>query len=145
LIPIHDLTTRDDNDSLVPSPLMLNSENVHEDGIYLLENGEDGLIYVGNMVNPVTLEQVFGVSSVAALPVQLVLEQFDNELSRKVNEVVNEIRRQRCSYLRLRLCRRGEPSGDFFRSFLIEDKAPAVFSYVEFLVHVHRQIQSKMT
>jgi protein transport protein SEC24 len=42
---------------------------------------------------------------------QLVLEQFDNELSRKVNEVVNEIRRQRCSYLRLRLCRRGEPSG----------------------------------
>lgn len=31
---------------------------------------------------------------------QLVLEQFDNELSRKVNEVVNEIRRQRCSYLR---------------------------------------------
>nr|CAB3491537.1 unnamed protein product [Digitaria exilis] len=96
-----------DDDSLIPSPLMLNSENVQEDG--------------------------------------LVLEQFDNELSRKVNEVVNEIRRQRCSYLRLRLCRRGEPSGDFFRSFLIEDKAPGVFSYVEFLVHVHRQIQSKMT
>nr|CAB3489788.1 unnamed protein product [Digitaria exilis] len=107
LIPIHDLTTRADDDSLIPSPLMLNSENVQEDG--------------------------------------LVLEQFDNELSRKVNEVVNEIRRQRCSYLRLRLCRRGEPSGDFFRSFLIEDKAPGVFSYVEFLVHVHRQIQSKMT
>ncbi|XP_014661179.1 LOW QUALITY PROTEIN: protein transport protein Sec24-like At4g32640 [Setaria italica] len=145
LIPIHDLTSRADDDSLIPSPLMLNSENVQEDGVYLLENGEDGLIYVGNMVNPATLEQIFGVSSLAALPVQLVLEQFDNELSRKVNEVVNEIRRQRCSYLRLRLCRRGEPSGDFFRSFLIEDKAPAVFSYVEFLVHVHRQIQSKMT
>jgi len=143
---------------------MLNSENVQEDGIYLLENGEDGLIYVGNMVNPATLEQIFGVSSLAALPVQaslftisltilkllglsflvwleynnteytlwklrlynitmsvivtwqmnflqLALDQFDNELSRKVNEVVNEIRRQRCSYLRLRLCRRGEPSG----------------------------------
>ncbi|WVZ51990.1 hypothetical protein U9M48_003086 [Paspalum notatum var. saurae] len=120
LIPIHDLTSRADDDSIIPSPLMLNSENVQDDGIYLLENGEDGLIY-------------------------LVLDQFDNELSRKVNEVVNEIRRQRCSYLRLRLCRRGEPSGDFFRSFLIEDKAPGVFSYVEFLVHVHRQIQSKMT
>ncbi|XP_039776873.1 protein transport protein Sec24-like CEF [Panicum virgatum] len=144
LIPIHDLTSRADDDTLIPSSLMLNSENVQEDGVYLLENGEDGLIYVGNMVNPATLEQIFGVSSLAALPVQLVLEQFDNELSRKVNEVVNEIRRQRCSYLRLRLCRRGEPSGDFFRSFLIEDKAPGVFSYVEFLVHVHRQIQSKM-
>jgi protein transport protein SEC24 len=52
---------------------MLNSENIHEDGIYLLENGEDCLIYVGNMVNPATLEQVFGVSSVAALPVQVNL------------------------------------------------------------------------
>ncbi|XP_062182390.1 protein transport protein SEC24 B-like [Phragmites australis] len=145
LFPIHDLTSRADDDSLIPSPLMLNSENVREDGVYLLENGEDGLIYVGNMVDPTTLEQMFRVSSLAALPIQLVLEQFDNELSRKVNEVVNEIRRQRCSYLRLRLCRRGEPSGDYFRSFLIEDKVPVGFSYVEFLVHVHRQIQSKMT
>ena len=48
---------------------MLSSENVQEDGVYLLENGEDGLIYVGNMVNPATLEQIFGVSSLAALPV----------------------------------------------------------------------------
>jgi len=48
---------------------MLNSENVQEDGVYLLENGEDRLIYVGNMVNPATLEQIFGVSSLAALPV----------------------------------------------------------------------------
>jgi protein transport protein SEC24 len=52
---------------------MLNSENVQEDGVYLLENGEDGLIYVGNMVNPATLEQIFGVSSLAALPVQASL------------------------------------------------------------------------
>ncbi|KAF8659540.1 hypothetical protein HU200_058290 [Digitaria exilis] len=135
----------DDDDSLVPSPLTLNSENIHDDGIYLLENGEDGFIYVGNSVNPLTLEQIFGVSSLAGLPNQLVLEPFDNELSRKVNEVVNEIRRQRCSYLRLRLCKKGDPSGDFFRSLLVEDKAPGGLSYVEFLVHVHRQIQSKMT
>ncbi|CAN6333808.1 unnamed protein product [Urochloa humidicola] len=145
MIALHDLTSRDDDDSLIPSPLTLNSENIHDDGVYLLENGEDGFIYVGNSVNPVILEQIFGVSSLAGVPNQLVLEPFDNELSRKVNEVVNEIRRQRCSYLRLRLCKKGDPSGDFFRSLLVEDKAPGGLSYVEFLVHVHRQIQSKMT
>lgn len=145
MIALHDLTSRDDEDSLVPNPLTLNSENIQDDGIYLLENGEDGFIYVGNAVNTATLEQIFGVSSLAGVPNQLVLEQFDNELSRKVNEVVNEIRRQRCSYLRLRLCQKGDPSGDFFRSLLVEDKAPGGLSYVEFLVHVHRQIQSKMT
>lgn len=66
-------TFQADDDSLIPSPLMLNSENVQEDGVYLLENGEDGLIYVGNMVNPATLVQIFGVSSLAALPVQASL------------------------------------------------------------------------
>ncbi|CAL4899623.1 unnamed protein product [Urochloa decumbens] len=145
MIALHDLTSREEDDSLIPSPLTLNSENIHDDGVYLLENGEDGFIYVGNSVNPVTLEQIFGVSSLALVPNQLVLEPFDNELSRKVNEVVNEIRRQRCSYLRLRLCKKGDPSGDFFWSLLVEDKAPGGLSYVEFLVHVHRQIQSKMT
>lgn len=145
MISLHDLTSRDDEDTLIPNPLTLNSENIHDDGIYLLENGEDGFIYVGNAVNPVTLEQIFGVSSLAGVPTQLALEQFDNELSKKVNEVLNEIRRQRCSYLRLRLCQKGDQSGDFFRSLLVEDKAPGGLSYVEFLVHVHRQIQSKMT
>ena len=52
---------------------MLNSENVREGGVYLLENGEDGLIYVGNMVDPTTLEQMFRVSSLAALPIQASL------------------------------------------------------------------------
>ncbi|XP_051186832.1 protein transport protein SEC24 B isoform X1 [Lolium perenne] len=151
MIALHDLMSRlrtfvqDDEDSLIPNHLTLNSENIQDDGIYLLENGEDGFIYVGNAVNSATLEQIFGSSSLAGVPNQLVLEQFDNELSRKVNEIVNEIRRQRCSYLRLRLCQKGDPSGDFFRSLLVEDKAPGGLSYVEFLVHVHRQIQSKMT
>jgi protein transport protein SEC24 len=55
---------------------MLNSENVHEDGVYLLENGEDGLIYVGDAVDSATLEQLFGVTSLAALPSQVSLVNF---------------------------------------------------------------------
>lgn len=31
-----------------------------------------------------------------------------------------------------------------FFSYLVEDKSPLGFSYVEFLVHVHRQIQNRM-
>uniref|UniRef100_A0A453K554 Gelsolin-like domain-containing protein n=1 Tax=Aegilops tauschii subsp. strangulata TaxID=200361 RepID=A0A453K554_AEGTS len=111
MIALHDLTSRDDEDPLIPNPLTLNSENIQDNGIYLLENGEDGFIHVRNAVNPATLEQIFGFSSLAGAPNLLVLEQFDNVLSRKVNEVVNEIRRQRCSYLRLRLCQKGDPSG----------------------------------
>jgi protein transport protein SEC24 len=44
---------------------------VSEDGIYLLENGQDGLIYIGNSVNSDTLQKLFGISSVAEIPTQV--------------------------------------------------------------------------
>ncbi|ONK56215.1 uncharacterized protein A4U43_C10F5310 [Asparagus officinalis] len=145
MISIHDLTSKEDEGSIISATIPLSSEHISEEGIYLLENGEDCLIYVGNMVNPDILQQLFGTSSVEGFSSQLVLQQFDNDLSKKLNEAVNEIRRQRCSYLRLQLCTKSNPSGMLFFSYMIEDKAPGFLSYVEFLVHVHRQIQTKMT
>lgn len=35
-------------------------------------------------------------------------------------------------------------AGMMFFSYMVEDKTPSGLSYVEFLVHIHRQIQSKM-
>lgn len=145
MISIHDLNSKEDDASIIPPTIPLSSEHISEEGIYLLENGEDCLIYIGNMVNSDILQQLFGTSSVEAIPSQFVLQQFENDLSKKLNDAVNEIRRQRCSYLRLRLCRKAEPSGMLFFSYMIEDKTPGGLSYVEFLVHVHRQIQTKMS
>ncbi|XP_043719097.1 protein transport protein Sec24-like At4g32640 isoform X2 [Telopea speciosissima] len=144
LIAIHDLISKETDGSLIPPSKPLFSENIIDDGIFLLENGEDCLIYVGNSVNSDILQQIFGISSVDEIPAQFVLQQYDNPLSKKVNEVVNEIRRQRCSYLRLRLCKKADPSGMLFFSYMVEDKTPSGLSYVEFLVHIHRQIQTKM-
>ncbi|KAG6775196.1 hypothetical protein POTOM_018635 [Populus tomentosa] len=151
MIAIHNLDSqaREADGSRIPSALALSSEYVSEDGIYLLENGQDGLIYIGNSVTSDTLQKLFGISSVAEIPTQysqFVLEQYDNPLSKKLNNVVNEIRGQRCSFLRLKLCKKGDSSGMSFFSYLVEDKVPAGgLSYVEFLVHIHRQIQVKMS
>ncbi|XP_021730205.1 protein transport protein Sec24-like At4g32640 [Chenopodium quinoa] len=144
LIAVHDLISKETDGSLIPSALPLSSENISDDGIYLLENGLDALIYIGNSVNSNILQQLFGFSSVAEIPTQFVLQQHDNSQSKKLNEVINEIRRQRCSYLRLKLCKQGDSSGMLFFSYMVEDKSPLGLSYVEFLVHIHRQIQVKM-
>ncbi|XP_010252184.1 PREDICTED: protein transport protein Sec24-like At4g32640 isoform X2 [Nelumbo nucifera] len=144
MIAIDNLISEEYDGSLIPPTKPLSSEHLSEDGIYLLENGEDGLLYVGNAVNPDILRQLFGSSSIDEIPMQLVLQQYDNPLSKKLNDAVNEIRRQRCSYLRLRLCKKGDPSGVLFLSNMVEDKTPSGLSYVEFLVHIHRQIQTKM-
>ncbi|KAI3856673.1 hypothetical protein MKX03_026798 [Papaver bracteatum] len=144
MMSIHDLLSKEGDGSSIDT-IPLSSEHISDDGVYLLENGEDGLFFVGKTVDPDILQKLFAVSSVDELPTQFVLEQHDNELSKKLNNMVNEIRRQRCSYLRLRLCKKGDPSGMLFFSYMVEDKSPGILSYVEFLVHVHRQIQTKMS
>ncbi|KAJ6737450.1 SEC24-RELATED PROTEIN, partial [Salix viminalis] len=116
MIAIHNLDSQEAEGSRIPPALPLSSEYVSEDGIYLLENGQDGSIYIGNSVNSDILQKLFGISSVSEIPTQysqFVLEQYDNPLSKKLNDVVNEIRRQRCSFLRLKLCKKGDPSGEF--------------------------------
>ncbi|KAL1295793.1 hypothetical protein HN51_056629 [Arachis hypogaea] len=145
MVAIHDLDSKESEESVIPSFLPLSSEHISEEGIYLLENGYDCLIYVGEAVSPETVRRLFGVASVDEIPTLFVLQQHDNPLSKRLNEVVNEIRRQRCSYLRLKLCRKGDQSGMLFYSYMVEDKSAGGYSYVEFLIHVHRQIQNKMT
>ncbi|KAL3513696.1 hypothetical protein ACH5RR_026413 [Cinchona calisaya] len=144
MIAIHELGSKEMGEVLIPPPIPLSSEHISDDGIYLLENGEDCLIYVGSTVDPDVIRQLFGLSSIEEVPAQFVLQQYDNPLSKKLNNVMNEIRRGRCSYLRLKLCKKGDSSGMLFFSYMVEDKVQSGLSYVEFLVHVHRQIQSKM-
>ncbi|KAL3655073.1 Protein transport protein Sec24B [Castilleja foliolosa] len=112
MIAIHDLDEKELDDSIIPSPIPLNSEHLSDEGIYLLENGEDCLIYVGNSVQTNILQKLFGISSVEEISNQHTLQEYDNPLSKKMHAIVNEIRRQRCSYLRLKFCKKGDSSGD---------------------------------
>ncbi|KAJ0085463.1 hypothetical protein Patl1_08364 [Pistacia atlantica] len=111
MVPIHELNPKEENESLIPPKIPLTSENLSDEGIYLLENGEDCLIYIGNLVDSDTLQQLFGISTVDKIPTQFMLQQYDNPLSKKFNDVINEMQRQRCSYLRLKLCKKGDASG----------------------------------
>ncbi|MCO5596334.1 hypothetical protein L7F22_050395 [Adiantum nelumboides] len=146
MFSVHDLSQKEIGDGNLPSPLHLSSENLENEGVFLLETGEDAYIYAGKGVSSETLFQLFGVQSVNEMQTnQFVLQEFDNDASRKLNDLVNEIRKERCSYLRLHWCRRGDLLEFLFFSLLVEDKNALGLSYVEYLVHVHRQIQNKMT
>jgi protein transport protein SEC24 len=147
MFSVHNLPSKEDlGGAILPPTLSLSSENLEHDGIYLLENGEDAMLYVNSQASREVVYQLFGVHSIDELQVgQFSLQEYDNDLSRRLNEVVNEIRRQRCSYLRLRLLKRLDPREILFLNYLVEDKAALGLSYVEYLVQTHRQIQSRMT
>lgn len=72
-----------------------------------------------------------------------VLPRLDTSANKSLNAFVDTLRRMRCSYMRLRVLRRGDPSENAFYRRLVEDRSPAGMSYVEFLCHVHRLIQNK--
>ncbi|KAH1065227.1 hypothetical protein J1N35_030214 [Gossypium stocksii] len=122
MFAIHNVDSKDGDESVLPPTIPLSSEHVCNDGIYLLETGEDALIYFGSSVDSSILQQLFGFTSVdevltyinallSTLYVQFVMQQFSNPLSKNFNDVVNVIRQQRCSYLRFTLCKKGDPSG----------------------------------
>lgn len=63
---------QEDEDSVIPPFLPLSSEHVSDDGIYLLENGHDCLIYVGDSVNPDIVQKLFGVATVDKVPTLVI-------------------------------------------------------------------------
>jgi protein transport protein SEC24 len=70
----------------------------------------------------------------------------DTPLSKAVLALLDEIRRQRKSYMHLRLMRRGHPQEAACMAALIEDRSPSAgMSYVEWLCMLHRQIQNKLS
>ncbi len=128
----------------LPPTTWLSAEKLEQDGLYLLENGEEVFIWVGRSTPRQTLVDVFGVEHVDSLSAATtVLPRLDNPNSKAVNAFVDAIRRQRSSYMRTRILKRGDPSENAFYKKLIEDRSPAGMSYVEFLCHVHRLIQNK--
>ncbi|XVF42124.1 hypothetical protein PTKIN_Ptkin01aG0335000 [Pterospermum kingtungense] len=134
MISVHNLDLEGENGSVIPPILPLSSEYLSEEGIYLLENGVDGLIYIGSSVDSDILRQLFGISSVDETPTQFVLQQYDNPLSKKLNRVVKEIQCQWCSYLRWTLCKKGDPSAQFMLFPQNQTVTHFDFARIEFLL-----------
>jgi protein transport protein SEC24 len=135
----------------VPDKLWLSAEKLEPDGVYLLENGFECWLYFGKSVGPDVYSSLLGAPSLeAAAPAPdrpLILPHLDTPLSRAVNALLDEVRRQRGGYMRLRIPKRGGGDAEetAFFAALLEDRSMAGASYVEYLCWLHRQIQNKVT
>lgn len=67
------LIYQDNEGSVLPPPIPLSSEHISNEGVYFLENGEDGLLYVGESVDSDILQKLFAVPSAAEIPNQVIL------------------------------------------------------------------------
>ena len=105
------------------------------------------LIWIGRGVPPAFLEDVLQLKGMDGIDCsRLRLFPLDNANSVKVNRLINAVRSQRPQVLQtVRVLASKDPLEGRFLSMLTEDRAQTSMSYVEFLCHVHRQIQQKFT
>lgn len=123
---------------VLPTMMSLTSESLTQDGIYLLEDGESILIWIGRAADANFLQNVFGMPSFDQFDSNMagdILGTRGDPLSNRVGSIIQQVREERfVPYLQLHVIRHGEPKETKFFASLIEDRTMGMQStYAEFL------------
>ncbi|KAI9735898.1 MAG: COPII coat Sec23p-Sfb3p heterodimer component [Cirrosporium novae-zelandiae] len=155
IIPIHNLDPSDGfaNEAghlRVPPTLRASFARIEEGGAYIVDNGQQCILWLHAQVSPNLLEDLFGPGQdslrnldpyLSSLP---VLETHLNAQVRNLLQYLKTIRGSKA--MTLQLARQGLDGAEYeFARLLVEDRNNEAQSYVDWLVHIHRHIQLELT
>ncbi|CAF0738073.1 unnamed protein product [Didymodactylos carnosus] len=128
----------------IPPMIRCSYERFSETGAYVLENGLVMYIWLGSQINPTVIQCLFGVPSLSQVEAEKCkILDLDNQISKNVRNLLNYIRNDRNSHLKLFIVHQRDSIEPFFKNYLIEDKGfTGGASYVDFLYHLHREIRN---
>lgn len=141
----------------VPTSLTLNTESIHSDGLYLLDNGRCIYLWIGENLDPHVLSEVFAVDPMQARSQHLRVTATADPLSQasRVRLLIDELRKNKPAFENLQIVMQSHGGRvdtldeKMFFSLMLEDgvekgtKNPCQMSYVDFLCHIHKKIQRK--
>jgi len=128
----------------LPPIVTLSSEHLIRNGLFLMEDSQQILLWFGRDYPSDALHQILGVTSFDNIDLNTAqLPSYDSVLSIQINNVVQGIRGQKSVFMPLRIIREGSPLEYLFTQRLVEDKSRNSTSYYDFLVHVHQRIIAK--
>jgi len=136
-----------DGNVKLPPLVRLSNEALTSDGAYLLENGQQMFLWLGKNLPSTFLLDVFNnPGPVESLNTsELPFWPLENDVSQRIHTIINWIHQHRSSYQEVNILKQHDASeGSFFLN-LVEDKGHDTMSYVDFLCHIHRQIQTKLS
>jgi len=154
IIPIHNLSDQDgfpnENGHLrMPPSIRASFSRIEEGGVYLIDNGQICLLWMHSQVSPNLLVDLFGESydSLQSLdPFSSSLPVLETHLNAQVRNILQYLSTIRGSKaLTIQLARQGLDGAEYeFARLLVEDRNNEAQSYVDWLVHVHRNIQLEL-
>lgn len=129
---------------VLPPMQPLSADGLSSDGVYMLENSIEALVWIGRAANPAVLQALFGYSSLDQVDFQHIrLLDVGSDLATRVTRLLGALQESRNVALQVHLIREGDPNAEarFFRH-LVEDRAAftgGAFNYHEFMSHINRQ------
>lgn len=136
---------------LLPPKLNLTSERLERHGLYLIEDGQSIMLWIGRDAVPQLCIDVFDAPNYAALQGgKTTLPKLENSMNKRVNAIVERIRTMRRGPYRPHLYtvkEDGEPSLRLWAlSMLIEDRFEQTMSYQQMLVsEKYVELYTKLT
>lgn len=155
IIAVHNLEQTDgfadENGRLVmPAAIRASFGQIEEGGAYIVDNGQICLLWLHSQVSPNLLEDLFGegYNELKHLdPFSSSLPLLETHLNAQVRNILQYMETTRGSKaMTIQLARQGLDGAEYeFARLLYEDRNGDAQSYVDWLVHVHRQIQMELS
>ncbi|KAL1959779.1 hypothetical protein VTO42DRAFT_924 [Malbranchea cinnamomea] len=133
----------------VPPMLRASYSRIEEGGAYLIDNGQICLLWIHSRVSPNLLEDLFGPGNAtlksldpntSSLP---VLETHLNAQVRNILQYLGTVRGSKA--VTIQLARQGIDGAEYeFARLMMEDRNNEAQTYVDWLVHLHKQIQLEL-
>ncbi|XP_001606431.1 protein transport protein Sec24A [Nasonia vitripennis] len=144
---VHDLVMKPINEidgQLNPQPerLHLSAEKLDSRGAFLLDHGDQMLLYVGKNIHASFCYNVLGVSSFAAIPEEMYgLPELATAESERLRTFVATLQDEKPYYATFQVIRDDSHFRTQFTERLIEDRFENALSYYEFIQHMKTQIK----
>jgi protein transport protein SEC24 len=156
MIPIHNLNPDDGfadektGHLKLPPSVRTSFSRVEPGGVYLVDNGQQCLLWFHAQTSPNLLVDLFGEGkdSLQSLdPYSSALPVLETHLNAQVRNIIEFLKTLRGSKaLTIQLARQGIDGAEYeFARMLVEDRNNEAQNYVDWLVHIHKGVQLEVS
>ncbi|EDQ85874.1 uncharacterized protein MONBRDRAFT_38641 [Monosiga brevicollis MX1] len=126
-----------------PKEIRCSRRYFKNDSVYVLENTQRIFLFLGSQTPVSWVQAVLGVGSVQAVSSHtLELPQTADAFNMSLREFLQRLRNERGRHMPLIVVKDKDPNELQFNRLLVEDKFNDAQSYVDYLCHIHREIQT---